>query len=180
MCEQALSFIKLHVSASQLVLIRDASTAYEAWRALQKHYNTGLELQVLDLQKQMGQLQKRERETIEQYFSRAGELWNTLLEAGGTCSEKQYVHTFIGGLPKEYDTLVTLLLDHTDSLELSTLYPKLLAVERRHESRTHEEAEQARESVALFGGFRGRGDWRGRGRGSRGCMTVPTAGSAFC
>ena len=80
---------------------------------------------------QLNTICKQPTESISKYCSRAHDLRNQLGAAGAQVTEQQLVMYLLGGLPKQYETVVDVLTTGTNAPTLATVQTALLLREGR-------------------------------------------------
>lgn len=129
--QKALALIGLNVKDHHLMTIAECNTAKEAWETLEKVYKAKSNARKLQLRRELNSLKKEPSEPITKYVSRAKALQSDLLATGHEVKSCEVAWSVLAGLPKEYETVVTILESSETEPELDTLLPKLLHVEAR-------------------------------------------------
>ena len=129
--ERALAIIGLCVRPWLLHVIEESRDARGAWTALRDLFRSKSVARRLVLRRQLAALRKSSKETIAQFLGRARTLRNELARVGAPPSEEDMITAVLAALPKEYDT-VTTVLGVTESIRtLDAVLPHLLQVEQR-------------------------------------------------
>ncbi len=128
---KALALIGLYVADHHLVMLRDCSTAKQAWTALESVYKTKSTARKLQLRKELAHLTKEPSEPMSKYVARARSLWNDLTAAGHSMAMTELTFSVLAGLPKEYETTVAILEASDGELDLDVVTAKLLHAEER-------------------------------------------------
>ena len=129
--DKAIAAIGLNVKEHHLSTVNDAASAEALWTTLQQGYQARTLPRMLQLRQQLTTLKKVPGEAVPKYIARAKELWRDLVACGANISEQDVVVAVLAGLPKEYETLVTVLEANNQALTLDSLLPRLLVVENR-------------------------------------------------
>lgn len=135
--EKALALIVLHVKDFHLAALRTVKTAKEAWIKLEEAYKADSTSRRLQLRRELNSLKKEGSESVAKYVGRARELGNALIAIGHEVKPEELVMSVLAGLPKEFDTVVS-IMEMADQLAvLDVVLPKLLQVEQKLVSRSH-------------------------------------------
>ena len=92
-----------------MLIRRDKPNGMQAWKTLVAHYCSTQRPRIQKTLTQLTDLKMRGDETLTDYFCRAEELQIDLEEAEEPISETMFSAIVLKGLPKEFETAVTLL-----------------------------------------------------------------------
>ena len=110
--------------------IPEAGTARAAWLALAAAFGGAQQARLVQTKREFSLLHKQQKETISQYYARACELRNRILQAGGTVSDAELTLQLLTGLPPAFDAIVELLSDR-DNATLPEVVARLQTTEQR-------------------------------------------------
>lgn len=133
---EALAVIRLTVSTSDKLALKEFKTATEAWEHLKTRYKDISKARCLQLKRELATLSLQEGETIDEMVGRGRSIMEQLVAAGLKCEEEDVVRAMLGGLPEAYDSLAVSMLTTDDELTFSEVLPKLYVVERRRKPMT--------------------------------------------
>jgi len=149
--KQALGFLRMSCDASIKQQIYNMRTTNAAIIFLQRQFRHPSEVKLTMLEREK-QLQKRDDETIAQYFQRARRLRFDIIAAGGRWDESEMRIPILTGLPPEYDMSVEIAA-HMNDRSLSALERMLLEKEQMLKAQA--------KSSGLVGAIANRGIVRG-------------------
>src|SRR5947209_362323 len=129
--QKAMAQLVLHVKDHYKQAIANANNAKEAWDALETAYQGQSTARQMQLKQELSHLSKERNETVTNYVGRASALRDQLVAAGHNLGAQELEMSVLNGLPKEYETIVTVLETTTNELRLGVLLPKLLQAEQR-------------------------------------------------
>ena len=128
---KALALIGLAVEDQYLPTVGECTTAQAAWDALAAIYRSRSNARVLTLKRQLASMSLQAAEPLTKYISRAQALRDQLAAIGHAVNEADLVLAVLNGLPKQYETIIT-VIENTDPMpNLSEVLSKLLLVEQR-------------------------------------------------
>lgn len=103
------SLITQYVDDSQLEYIRNKSTAYEMWRALEKeHERKGIPGQ-LSLRRKLLETKMSETGDLEEYLNSFDKVLVELRAAGAEINEKDVIWNLLMNLPRSFNTFVSIV-----------------------------------------------------------------------
>ena len=129
--QKAMAQLVLHVKENYKQGIANANNAKEAWDALKRAYQGQSTARQMQLKQELSHLSKERHETVTNYVGRASALRDQLVAAGHNLGAQELEMSVLNGLPKEYETIVTVLETTSNELRLDVLLPKLLQAEQR-------------------------------------------------
>jgi hypothetical protein len=109
-------------------------TSKEIWNKLHNLYATQSRASAIQICMQLATLEKQDLPALD-YFHRVKNLTDSLAVAGAPLHEDEIVTDLLTSLPKEYDSLMTLVRPRVESLLLSEVYANLLSFEMHLVSR---------------------------------------------
>lgn len=128
---KALALIGLSVEDQYLPTVNKCTVAKEAWDALESIYKSRSNARVLILKRQLNSITLQDHEPITKYISRAQALRDQLAAIGHPVDDSDVVLAVLSGLPKQYNTLVTVIENTEPMPDLNAIMSKLLLVEQR-------------------------------------------------
>lgn len=129
---KAIALMIKNVKDHHLSIINGAANAKAAWDALASTYAARSNARRLQLRQELSMLKKEPAEPLSKYVARARQLQSDLVAAGHVISTTELVWSVLSGLPKSYETIVTVLMARDGELDLETVTAKLL----QHETAT--------------------------------------------
>jgi transposase InsO family protein len=129
--KRAKAEIMLNVANHHLLTLKKCATAKDAWTTLENMYKSKITARQLQLRQNINSVKKGTAEPLSKYISRVVSMWNDLTSTDHAMKEHEAVLCTLAGLPKEYDTIATVLTASTDELQFSSVFQQLLAVEQR-------------------------------------------------
>jgi transposase InsO family protein len=174
---KALASIMLHVQDIHLSALEACTSAKQAWTLLENSYKSKLYARRLQLRKDLNGLVKERSESLTKYFDRARTIQQSLVAAGSEIKSTEVTLSILAGLPKDFETVVSIFEASNTELELEDIFPKLLLVEQRLQRRDNPDA------TALYTKQGPR--WQNQGYGPQrrpynaGIGTTPAAGNQF-
>lgn len=130
--EKALAFIGLSLEDHNMTLIENCETAADAWDALKDVHQSSCIADALRLKHDLANLSMQPSEPVTKYVARAKTLRDNLTDAGYNIDDKDLTLAILGGLPKDYETIVTVLAEKTETPSINDLMAKLMLVEKRN------------------------------------------------
>ena len=130
--DKALAFIGLSLEDHNMTLIEDCETAADAWDALKDVHQSSCIADALRLKQDLASLRMGANEPVTKYVARAKTLRDNLTDAGYAIDDKDLTLAILGGLPKDYETIVTVLAEKTETPSVNDLMAKLMLVEKRN------------------------------------------------
>jgi len=127
---QAKATIGLNVKDHHLPTIAAAKTAKEAWDALQAIYRPKNQGRIIDLRRSLSALRMQSSESVEVYIGRARQLWIDLQFAGDTIKEEEVVYALLTGLPKRFETDISILTHGNQATSINVVQTSLLQSEQ--------------------------------------------------
>ncbi len=109
---RALGLIGEHLAPQVLPLIRDCTSALQAWNFLQRTYQQGTRTTQANLQRELHNVSMSTYETPVQYITRVTGIFRQLRDTGATTTEADAVNAAVGGLPPEYSSARHSILTH--------------------------------------------------------------------
>jgi len=132
---KALAQIMLHVMDHHLSMVEGCGSSKEAWEKLEDVYQGKSGARKRQLRKELTLLTMGAAEPVSKYVARAKEIQNQLRAAGHEVGDQEVAWAVLAGLPKHFETIVTVLETSSESdLKLDEMLPKLMAFEQRKES----------------------------------------------
>jgi hypothetical protein len=127
---KAFSLLKKYVSDSLIHFMTSSMTAADAWLILAVLNLSNSYSRIRGLIKAGVRLNLQRGEGINNYIRRAKSLQLSLRMANEPISEMIMVTAILGGLPREYNTIVTILEAEDATLTISSVQAKLCAMEQ--------------------------------------------------
>ena len=153
---KALALIGLSVEDQYLPTVNECDTAKAAWDALASIYKSRSNARVLILKRQLNSITLQDSEPLIKYIGRAQALRDQLAAIGQSVDESDVVLAVLNGLPRQYNTLVT-VIENTDPMpNLNAVLSKLLLVEQRSPAGASTTSETALYTNVQKPGFSGR------------------------
>ncbi|GAX86590.1 hypothetical protein CEUSTIGMA_g13998.t1, partial [Chlamydomonas eustigma] len=130
---KAKALIGQYVKDHLLFTVKRAASAREAWEALKELYVQRSVARKQELRIKMTNLRMLPEEDMARYVGRAQQLSADLQASGAEVKELELVQPILAGLPKEYETLVQMIVDFATDGDMTVLkvMPKLLNAEQR-------------------------------------------------
>lgn len=145
---KARSTIGLTVEDSQLVHIRDKTTAQETWNALKEIHEKCTLTNRISIYKRIALTRMQENQNIEDHLNTMIGLFQKLSALGDIASEEWKIGMVFASLPASYSTLVTALEARPeDDLRWSLVYSKLLDEYQRQKEQEDASFKQNQEKV---------------------------------
>jgi hypothetical protein len=142
---KAKAAIMLNVKDHHLATLAECTSAKEAWEKLATLYKAKTNARRLQLRQEMNALKLEPSEPLSKYLSRAKGIYTDLKAAGDEkMTENEVAWSLLAGLPKEYETICTIIMADDSDLELDKVLAKLAAVEKRVAAETNVTALYAR------------------------------------
>ena len=127
--EKTLAYLITNISASQLYLVSDTSSAKEAWTRLSQHYDVpSLQTKIM-LKRRLFRCELGTKGMVDHLRDFKG-LVDKLSAINSPISEEDQVVTLLGSLPERFSALVT-TLEGKESLTMSEVTSKLLYEEEK-------------------------------------------------
>jgi hypothetical protein len=111
--------------------LKTCQTAKELWDKLETIYKAKSNATRLQLKNELGSLSLQPTESVTSYVGRARSIKDELAASGHPVQEEDVVLSVLGGLTKDYDTVVTIMETSEDTLDLDNVLSKLLQVEQK-------------------------------------------------
>ena len=128
--QKARALIGLCVKDHHLATLEECASARAVWDKLRAIYQAKSLARRLMLRRELISLKKDPTEPLTVYVSRAKGIRDQLVASGLEIRPEEVTWAVLGGLPKEYDTIVTVLHSSDEEIELDVLVSKLLIVEQ--------------------------------------------------
>ncbi|KAG8084596.1 hypothetical protein GUJ93_ZPchr0010g7974 [Zizania palustris] len=160
--QQLLSGLLSSMTEEVLRDVTDATTAKEAWDALQRKFASSTRARMVQIRVELATCKKRDLSATD-YFNKVRGLANDLANAGAPLRDDEIMAYLFAGLPAEYDPFVTSMTTLPITPTIDDVFAHLVAFEAR-QLRHQAELQLNLGASANFAG-RGRGSGRGRGRG---------------
>ena len=129
---KAMAQIGLCVKDHHLPVLERFTTAKAVWDHLEAVYQAKSNARKRQLRKELAQLQMGTLEPLTKYVARAKDIQNQLRAAGYAVADQEVAWALLAGLPRAYETAVTVLETSTDAdISLDDILPKLMSVEQR-------------------------------------------------
>jgi hypothetical protein len=129
MDRKAFALLRTHVSDSLIHFLDSSMTAYQAWTVLSELHVSNSFSKIRGLIKAVVRLQLKPHESINEYIGRAKALQLSLRMANEPISEILLVTAILGGLPRDYQTIVIILESEDSILSVTSVQLKLCAME---------------------------------------------------
>ena len=136
---KAMATICLSLSDSQLLLVRSAKSARDAWLKLESHYETKSLTNKLFLRKRYLTTMMLDSDRMIDHINNLRSLAEQLDSVGAPVSEEDQVATLLCSLPGSYGNLIVALESRAEDLNLEFVIARLL----------HEEKKRSETSVSL-------------------------------
>jgi hypothetical protein len=168
--QKAKSFIGMYVEDHLLPIVDDANTAKEAWDAFKASYVRNSSSSRLHLRRDLNSLKMEGAETLTMYFARARRIRDDLVAIGDQIDDDQVAMSILAGLPKQYDTVITVMQHGNQKLNLDTCLANLLPMESKLARAEEEESMAAAHTARFNKGKHKKGPWNdSRERDDRTC-----------
>ncbi len=130
---KAKALIGHYVKDHLLFAVKRAASAREAWEALKALYVQRSVARKQELRIKLTNLRMLPEEDMARFVGRAQQLSADLQASGAEVRELELVQAILAGLPKEYETLVQMIVDFANEGDMTVLkvMPKLLNAEQR-------------------------------------------------
>jgi hypothetical protein len=128
--ERAYSLIKLHLKNNQLASVRAYNTAAAVWERLRAKNQRTTATSKLQLREKLATLRMEQGESLESYWDRGRDVWNSMILAGDTVQELDITMALLRGLPKEYRSYKHSMDARVPGLQLDEVLSDLLPVEQ--------------------------------------------------
>lgn len=128
--EKAYSLIKLFLKNNQLASVRGVNTAAAVWERLRVKHHRSTASSKLQLREKLATLRMEPGESLESYWDRGRDLWNSMILAGDTVQELDITMALLRGLPKEYRSYKHSMDARVPGLQLDEVLSDLLPVEQ--------------------------------------------------
>ena len=153
---RALLFIQQGVSKAIFPRIMGAKTSKEAWDLLRNQfqgYEAVISVKLQSLWREFDNLQMKESESIQDFFSKVSTIINQIRSYGDTLDDKKVVHKILRSLPAKFEHVVAAIEISKDlsKLTVDELMGALEANEeriRRFSNQPLEQAFQAKISIS--------------------------------
>lgn len=123
---KAMARICLSLHDSQLMLVKNAKSATEAWQKLEQHYERKGLASKLFLRRRLFTAQLKEGQSIEQHINHIKEIAEELESINSPVTEDDLVLVILGSLPEAYNNLITSLESRADAdLSLDFVWTRL-------------------------------------------------------
>ena len=137
--KKALAIMCQGINDSELTNIRKCKSAAEAWKALDKIYETKGLARKLYLRKRFYNFEMVETDSMQQNINILTDLADQLAGVGIEVTDEDMAMQLLNSLPESYDTLIT-MLESRDKLEADFVKARLLQEEaRQNEGSTSKE-----------------------------------------
>lgn len=137
--ELTLQSIGYLVDDSQLRLIKDATTAQEAWGVLKKWHNQDSSVGKVSLIKKLAKLDLSEGGDMRDYLTEMEELFEKLENTGANIDEDIKAAFMLANLPESYENTVSAIQGRMDVLTVKFVKTKLLEEYGRRKDKTYED-----------------------------------------
>jgi ribonuclease HI len=155
---KALGQLKLYMDDSILGILNNINNCRDAWDTLLDLFASTAAANVMQLKRQLTAFSLKGKEDIAAYMQRARRLQFELEAAEVEIREEDLIMTIMAGLPSDYDTIRTIILNTEPLPAYPTVLSRLLRVEADLRS-------SSRSSAFMMGtgrgGFSNRGGYRG-------------------
>ena len=128
--DKALATIIQYVCDEHLPLVEGCKTSKEAWDKLESTFRAKSAVRRLKLRQELNALRKSPAESLTVYFNRARAIWGELTAMGHIIKETEVVWTVLAGLPSHFNTMVAILMNGDEELELSSVLIRLAGQEQ--------------------------------------------------
>ncbi len=155
---KALAIIGISVDNKLVAPIRKCETAKEAWELLKGIYASKSAGRRLKLRRDLVRLMKRPQEPLADYFARAQEIGDALIEIGDKLEETDLVVAVLAGLPDEYMAMAEILMCNK-KLTMGETLGKVSSVESAKSSLVQQQSEEVTPVLAAHYG----GQQKGKG-----------------
>jgi hypothetical protein len=129
MDRKAFALLRTHVCDSLIHFLDSSMSAYQAWTVLSELNVSNSFSKIRGLIKAVVRLQLKPQESINEYIGRAKALQLSLRMANEPISELLLVTAILGGLPRDYRTIVIILEAEDSILSVTSVQIKLCAME---------------------------------------------------
>ena len=121
----------LHVRDHHLAALNACSSAKQAWDTLERTYMAKSNARKLQLRMELSNLKMASGEPLAKYVARARQLRDDLAATGHIIPASDLVWSVLGGLPREYSTVVSVIEASSGEPELDAVMHILLRAEQR-------------------------------------------------
>jgi hypothetical protein len=143
--QKAKAVIMLNVKDHHLAILADCKTAKDAWEKLATLYKAKTNAARLKLRQELNTLKMEPAENLTKYISRTKGIYTDLKAAGDEkMTENDVAWSLLAGLPKEYETITTIIMADDADLQLDKVMAKLSLVEKKIDQETEVKALYAR------------------------------------
>lgn len=118
------------METDMIALLGDASTSYQVWDTLRRHFAAQSVANEANLRFQLYSLD-RGSASVSQYMQEAKRISDTLATIGQSISSKELVTCILRGLDPDYHTIVTTILNTGTLPEYEDLRARLLTYENQ-------------------------------------------------
>ena len=155
--------------------VEDLKTAKEVWDELETLYKKVSNSRIAQLKIALQGLKMEGGERVVKYVARTRAIASELRAAGKPVDEVDLAINVLNGLPAEFKTLRTILLNGSDELKLSVIQSKLIEHEQALDLNEEKEAETDKDTSMAFAArhqqsFRKFGRADGKESGERSCF----------
>jgi transposase InsO family protein len=124
---KAKAIICLSLEDNQLMIVKSASSAKEAWDKLERHYERKGLANKLFLRRKLFTTQMKPGDNIEKHVNQLKEIAEELEAIRSPVSEEDLVLVILGSLPEAYNSLITSLESRADeNLDLDFIMTRLI------------------------------------------------------
>jgi hypothetical protein len=157
--QKAKSMIGMNVEDHLLPIVDSAKTAKEAWDAFKASYVLSSASSRLHLRRDLNSLRMEDDETLSMYFARARRIRDDLVAIGDQIDDDQVAMSILAGLPKQYDTVITVMQHGNQKLNLDTCLANLLPMESKLERAEEVESLASAHTARFNKGKHKKGPW---------------------
>ena len=155
--DKALAFLYLVVEDQYLDDIEDCVRAKEAWEILEELNSKFGILHVMQLMKELFNMQKAASEDMMTYVSRVVNSHHKLKKGGYGFDDRELALIILMGLPKSYEPLILNLEQNENEITTKEVKKKLLLEEKRQKAREENDtASEESDTRALKTGTKGK------------------------
>lgn len=131
----ALSYIALGLCNNQIVYVRDAATAKEAWERLKRTYENPGNATKMHLQEQLFTTKMGPGTSLKAHIEMLSMIASRLREIGCRVDDSDYALALLRSLPSSYESIIVALENMIDDLDVEDLHARLMREEARQNAR---------------------------------------------
>ncbi|XP_076660400.1 uncharacterized protein LOC143363848 [Halictus rubicundus] len=131
------AIIILTLSAEQAMACRNITMAKELWNTIKRRHEGAERQRKTQLKMKLARIEKLEKESIDEYFTRVQSLATEISELGTVIDEGELIYFIIEGLPNKYSE-VTTAISSNPNITYETTRETLLRFESKYDKMRNE------------------------------------------